>query len=45
VRQAIMSIIVLDAAATFAARGLWAAIGILLLLIPTMAFGQWIEST
>jgi len=40
-----MSIIVLDAACVFAARGLWAAIAILLLLIPTMAIGQWIEST
>jgi 4-hydroxybenzoate polyprenyltransferase len=45
VRQAIMSIIILDAAGAVAARGLWAAIAILLLLVPTMAAGQWIEST
>lgn len=45
VRQAIMSIVVLDAAAAFAARGLPAAIGIVLLLIPTLAAGQWIDPT
>ena len=45
VRQAIMSIIVLDAAAAFSARGLPAAIGIVLLLIPTLAAGQLFEST
>jgi 4-hydroxybenzoate polyprenyltransferase len=45
VRQAILSIVVLDAANACAARGLWAAIGILLLLVPTMAAGQWFEST
>lgn len=45
VRQAILSIVVLDAAATFASRGMPAAIAIVLLLIPTLAAGQWIEST
>lgn len=45
VRQAILSIVVLDAACACAARGLWAAIAILLLLVPTMAAGQWFEST
>lgn len=45
VRQAIMSIVVLDAAAAFAARGMPAAIALILLLIPTLAIGQWIQST
>jgi 4-hydroxybenzoate polyprenyltransferase len=45
VRQAIMSIVVLDAALTFAARDLMASIAVLLLLIPTLAAGTWFEST
>lgn len=45
VKQAILSLIVLDAAACFAVRGQFWAVMILLLLLPTMALGRWIYST
>jgi len=45
VKECILSLIVLDAVACYAVRGVpWAA-AILLLLIPTMFLGRWIYST
>ena len=45
VRQFILSLVVIDAAVCFAARGTAAAVTILLLLVPAIYFGRWIEST
>lgn len=45
VRQAILSLVVLDAAACFAARGMPGAIAVLLLLLPTIVLGQLLEMT
>ncbi len=45
VKECILSLVVLDAVACYAVRGVpWAA-AILLLLIPTMFLGRWIYST
>jgi len=45
VKQAILSLIVLDAAVCFAFRGLGWSVLILLLLLPTLFLGRWIYST
>lgn len=45
VRLAILSIVILDMAAVYAARGAAAAIAVMLLLVPAMLLGQWVEST
>jgi 4-hydroxybenzoate polyprenyltransferase len=45
VAQGILSLIMLDAAACFAIRGVFWAAMILLLLLPAMFFGKWIELT
>jgi 4-hydroxybenzoate polyprenyltransferase len=45
VTHGIMSLVVLDAAVCFAARGISWAIVILLLLLPAVLFGTWIRST
>jgi len=45
VKHGILSLVVLDAAACFAACGLFWAVIILLLLVPAMFLGQWIYST
>jgi 4-hydroxybenzoate polyprenyltransferase len=45
VKTGILSIIVLDAAVVFGVRGLWPAIGILLLLVPAIILGRWVYST
>ncbi len=45
VKQAILSLIVLDAAVCFAFRGVGWAVAILLLLLPAMFLGRWIYST
>ena len=45
VKQCILSLIVLDAAACFAFRGVTWSVAILILLVPTMWLGRWIYST
>jgi 4-hydroxybenzoate polyprenyltransferase len=45
VKSGILSIVVLDAAVVLAVRGMWPAIGILLLLVPAIALGRWVYST
>jgi len=45
VKMAILSLIVLDAAVAFLMSGPTAAIGILLLLAPTLLLGRWVYST
>jgi 4-hydroxybenzoate polyprenyltransferase len=45
VKECILSLIMLDAVACFAVRGVFWAAMILLLLIPTMFLGRWIYST
>jgi 4-hydroxybenzoate polyprenyltransferase len=45
VRNCIFSLIVLDGLVTFGVRGLWWAVAVLLLLLPTMYLGRWIYST
>jgi 4-hydroxybenzoate polyprenyltransferase len=45
VKTGILSIIVLDAAAVFGMRGCWPAIGVLLLLVPSIILGRWVYST
>jgi 4-hydroxybenzoate polyprenyltransferase len=45
VKSGILSIIVLDAVIAFAVSGPFAAIGILLLLVPAIVLGRWIYST
>ena len=45
VKQGIMSIVLLDAAACFAARGVWWALAVLSLLAPTMVLGMFFKST
>ena len=42
VAQGILSLIILDAVACFAVRGLFWSVMILLLLVPAMYFGKWI---
>jgi 4-hydroxybenzoate polyprenyltransferase len=45
VAQSILSLIILDAAACFAIRGVFWSAMILLLLLPAMLLGKWIELT
>jgi 4-hydroxybenzoate polyprenyltransferase len=45
VAQGILSLVILDAVACFAVRGLFWSVMILLLLVPAMYFGKWIELT
>lgn len=45
VKQAILSLIVLDASVCFVFRGLEGALPILLLIVPAMWLGRWIYST
>ena len=45
VTQGVLSIIMLDAVACYAVRGMLCAVMILLLLLPTMFLGRWIEMT
>ncbi len=45
VAQSILSLIILDAVACFAIRGVFWSAMILLLLVPAMFFGKWIELT
>jgi len=45
VKQAILSLVVLDAAVCFAFRGMGWSLAILALLLPTMFLGRWIYST
>ncbi len=45
VAQGILSLIILDAVACFAIRGVFWSAMILLLLLPAMFFGKWIELT
>jgi 4-hydroxybenzoate polyprenyltransferase len=45
VAQSILSLIILDAVACFAIRGVFWSAMILLLLLPAMFFGKWIELT
>jgi hypothetical protein len=45
VKQCILSLVVLDAAACLAVCGTGWAILVLLLLVPTTVFGRWMYST
>ena len=45
VKQCILSLVILDAAACFVVRGTAGAVMVLLLLVPTVLLGWWIEST
>jgi 4-hydroxybenzoate polyprenyltransferase len=45
VKNCIFSLIVLDGMAAFGVRGLWWAVAVLALLLPTMYLGRWIYST
>lgn len=45
VKHAILSLVVLDAAVCYAARGPTEAVLVLLLLLPAMTLGRWIYST
>jgi len=45
VKQCILSLVILDAAACFVVRGIPGAVMVLVLLIPTVVLGWWIEST
>ncbi len=45
VRQSILSLVILDATACFAVRGTPGGVVVVLLLLPTMIIGQWLEST
>jgi len=45
VRQCILSLVILDAAACFVVRGIPGAVMVLVLLVPTVVLGWWIEST
>ncbi len=45
VAQSILSLIILDAAACYAVRDVFWSVMILLLLLPAMFFGKWIELT
>jgi hypothetical protein len=45
VRLCILSLVILDAAACLLVRGTTGAVIVLLLLVPTVALGRWIEST
>jgi len=45
VKQGILSLVVLDAAVVFAVQGSFAAVLVLLLLVPAVLAGMWIQST
>ena len=45
VKFGILSIIVLDALVVLPVRGLWPALTVLSLLIPTLILGRWVYST
>ncbi len=45
VRQSILSLVILDASACFAARGTASAVAVVLLLLPATIIGQWLEAT
>ncbi|MEX2026226.1 MAG: hypothetical protein WEH44_02980, partial [Pirellulaceae bacterium] len=45
VKSAIVSIVVLDAAVCFLMSGPYAALGVLLLLVPMLLLGRWVYST
>ncbi len=45
VKECILSLVMIDAVACFAVRGMFWAVIILLLLLPTMFLGRWIYST
>jgi 4-hydroxybenzoate polyprenyltransferase len=45
VKQAIYSLIVLDAAVCMAIRGPMAAIAVLALMVPMLVLGRWVYST
>jgi hypothetical protein len=45
VKQALLSIIMLDAAATLMVRGPYWALAIVVLLVPSIALGKWVYST
>ena len=45
VKQCLLTLIVLDATVVFAVQGIWPALCVIALLIPTMILGRWIYST
>jgi 4-hydroxybenzoate polyprenyltransferase len=45
VKQALLSLIVFDAAATLMVRGPFLALSVLVLLVPTLVLGRWVYST
>lgn len=45
VKQALLSIIMLDAAATLMVRGPYWALAVVVLLVPSIALGKWVYST
>jgi 4-hydroxybenzoate polyprenyltransferase len=45
VKQCILSLVILDAAACFLVRGVPGAVVVLLFLVPTVVLGEWIKST
>ena len=45
VKQSILSLVILDAAACYAVRDVYGALAVLVLLLPAMYFGSWIKST
>jgi len=45
VKQSILSLVILDAAACYAVRDVYGALAVLVLLLPAMYFGSWIRST
>ncbi len=45
VKECILSLVVIDAVACYAVRGVPWAVVILLLLLPTLFLGRWIYST
>ena len=45
VKQCILSLVILDAAVCYVARGMFPAVMILLLLVPAVVVGRWIPST
>jgi 4-hydroxybenzoate polyprenyltransferase len=45
VRQCILTLVLLDAAACFVVRGIVGAVAVLVFLIPALVLGQWIRST
>jgi 4-hydroxybenzoate polyprenyltransferase len=45
VRQCILSLVLLDAAACFVVRGMGGALAVMALLVPAILLGQWFRST